>query len=520
MKARDWNNGLNHIDPDLVEEFINTGTRLELRRKRKKRGMLWLRIGAIAACLAILVASPFALIPLLHPQDPTVPPTSETEKENATENTDNPSSPPSFLPLLERVQTPSGAPFYYGSENSIGSSSENGAHSVDGISVTARYIETLPDTYLFFDSWNQVEFGILRMETVKQLNGSNMVDEFYYMVPVEYMTDFSLYDCFVLGDMGQYSTNVFSVLYNVTDGCAETMDLILFGYRAMPDFSDHLSGYDMMAFDETGTIDLRLWQSTEAWQENSAGAMERYGATYTLAQAEETESSRSRYYVYTQRNLSDAAIKELTDLASFKNGIFVPFRSSSGRFLGHGTNYQHHDYSEFYYRHYINGFATNEWIRISTADVSEDGSAVTKRSTAQFTDEDAARLPDLASAAASVTAALEAGQITPPHIQDLSTKKLSEWSGLGVFAWYAKTDDGVIGIIRINWKYKNADIWELPATYFDDAYYVIEYGSDTAIAIDRDALLERIGKYESTFIFDGDYNENGKDPDSMNIVYY
>ena len=44
----------------------------------------------------------------------------------------------------------------------------------------------------------------------------------------------------------------------------------------------------------------------------------------------------------------------------------------------------------------------------------------------------------------------------------------------------------------------------------DDAYYIIEYGSDVCKPIERDALLEKIGEYEKTYIYRGKYDGNGK----------
>ena len=48
MKKKEWNEGLNHIDPDLVEKYVEQKDRL--RHKNKKPNGGWLRFGAIAAC--------------------------------------------------------------------------------------------------------------------------------------------------------------------------------------------------------------------------------------------------------------------------------------------------------------------------------------------------------------------------------------------------------------------------------------------------------------------------------------
>ena len=49
--------------------------------------------------------------------------------------------------------------------------------------------------------------------------------------------------------------------------------------------------------------------------------------------------------------------------------------------------------------------------------------------------------------------------------------------------------------------------------YYDlssEAYYLVEYGSDVCEYVDRDDLLERIGEYETTFVYIGEYDKNGK----------
>ena len=51
MKKKEWNEGLNHIDPDLVEKYVEQKDRL--RQKNKKPKGVWLRFGAIAAGFAI-----------------------------------------------------------------------------------------------------------------------------------------------------------------------------------------------------------------------------------------------------------------------------------------------------------------------------------------------------------------------------------------------------------------------------------------------------------------------------------
>ena len=186
MKKKEWNEGLNHIDPDLVEKYVEQKDRL--RQKNKKPKSVWLRFGAIAACF-LLIVSAVIVVPMLREDDPGIIP-----------NPDN----DSYIPIVN-IQTLTSAPHYYGNESSSGMSS-NAVMDANppGISVTAKLIEMLPDTYTFFDDWNQYEYRLLRMKTVKLLRGTEMTEEFYYMVPVDFMTDFSVYDSFVIKNMAQF----------------------------------------------------------------------------------------------------------------------------------------------------------------------------------------------------------------------------------------------------------------------------------------------------------------------------
>lgn len=47
MKKEQWNESLNHIDGDLVEEFVEKSAKLERKR-------FWVRLGALAACFCLL----------------------------------------------------------------------------------------------------------------------------------------------------------------------------------------------------------------------------------------------------------------------------------------------------------------------------------------------------------------------------------------------------------------------------------------------------------------------------------
>lgn len=448
-----------------------------LKKEKKTNKSVWLRFGAIAACF-LLIVSAVIVVPMLREDDPGIIP-----------NPDNDSN----IPIVN-IQTPTSAPHYYGNESSSGMSLDaNRDANPAGISVTAKLIEMLPDTYTFFDDWNQHEYRLLRMKTVKLLRGTEMTEEFYYMVPVAFMTDFSVFDSFLIKNMAQFGYE-YSVMYNQTQGKAEQLSLVLFGYRS---YGYHLMGSNFTAFDSDGNFDERLWNSNEAWIEGTERAtiVDNIEQAEKIHKEENEYSSGNNHYVHLLKDISGEAADILEQIKSFENGMFIP---TFGLKLGLSPEVQFHAIK------YINGFATNEkvsvWCKEWTGD-DQDTYAYTK---ARFNEEDMSRLPDLSSAFESVKGALDSGSVTPPHFNN--QEKLRNTTS-GVFGWYAKTENGVIGIVRVTWCFYT----EKYQDYYDDAYYIIEYGSDECKAIDRGALLELLGDYEATYIYTGEYNEYGKD---------
>lgn len=484
MKKKEWNEGLNHLDSDLVEGYVEVKDGI---RKKKAVKAVWLRLGAVAACLALIVGS-FLVVPMLLDDGNLVVPTPSTtgtrpDSTNVPETTEDRIRP--NIPLVT-IQNPSSAPQYYGMEFSD-DSGPSAEINTEGISVTSKLLEVLPDTYTFYDDWDQTKFRLLKMETVKLLKGGAMSECFYFIVAEPYMTDFTLYDRFVLIDMGQYGYE-YSVLYNQTKGCAEQLDTALFGYSNVG-FS--WLGEGVMAFDADGRFDARLWESGEDWL-SCTGWPDRcnpkYKSGYTLQQAEEENSfSDGDRFAHFLADATGEAAEALSYIKSLENGLYIP--------KGDGFKATSTSKVSFSFRRYIGGFATNERGNISEKSVWY--------SKARFTEEDEKALPDLSSAFASVKAALENGLINPVHIQNLTglTNTVN-----GMFGWYAKTENGVIGIIRINQCY----VTENYHLYHDDAYYIVEYGSDVCAPIDRADLRERIGDYGKDFIYAGEYDEYGK----------
>ena len=62
MKKEEWNQGMDHLDPDLVEQYVTKKDGLRQKRKVRK---VWLRLSAVAACFAVIVGAILA-VPVLR----------------------------------------------------------------------------------------------------------------------------------------------------------------------------------------------------------------------------------------------------------------------------------------------------------------------------------------------------------------------------------------------------------------------------------------------------------------------
>ena len=458
MKKKKWHEYLDNLDPELVKKLVE-------QNKKRVRG-IWLRVGAIVLSVALLIGSVF-LIQLIKPSIPIV-----------------------------NAQTPSDAPKYYGYEWTVGGL--GGGANPNGISVTAKLIETLPDTYTFFGDWRQIEFRLLRMQTVKLLKGKEMTDEFYYLIPVGYMTELSAFDRFVIKDMAQF-TYEHSVMYNKTQGKAEQLNTVIFGYRV---YGYSLMGENFMPFDSFGIFDDALWNSNDKWKEDTKLAFR----PSSLAQAEKSildEEWERDLYVHLLKDISGEAAEALAQLRSFDDGIFVQDFSTSV--------HRRSPEVQFSATRYINGFATNERVDIRSKEWNGGDRDILTYTKARFSEDDMSCLPDLTSAFEAVKGAVLNGSVTPPNYK---AQEPILYTSSGIFGWYAKTEKGVIGIVRVTWRFST----ETYDDCYDDAYYIIEYGSEECKPVSRDSLLEILGDHETSYIYTGEYDRYGKYIDRENIV--
>ncbi len=441
-----------------------------------KRVPVWVKWASAAACVCLLIGAAIAF-GLLKDASPAM-----------WEGT------PVFEPLVQ-MQAPSEAPLYSGVPSSErGTGGEFADRTIFGMTVTAKPLELLPDTYTLYDDWHQYEYRLLRLRMCELIVGDDMTEEFFFLIPAAYATDFTRYDALFLNHITQVGLE-YTVLYNKTEGCAERLELVLFSSWSMT----YLGGGRVIAYDRMGMLDERLWNSTDRWREDTEFIQKDSVLTFlTLPKAVKLAleyASRLGYAgglrVYRLAELEGEQAQIVEHMASLENGIYAP--SIATRWWN----------SHYSLTRYFNGFPTNEQVTLNSTKWGawEDLLEITK---AQFDAADTEQLPDLASAYEAVKAAYNAGTIKPPHIQHYDELTLSSY---GIFGWYAKTERGVVGIVRVTWAIGlTGRLGEL----CDDAYFILEHGEDTCRPIARDDLLELFGDYETTYIFDGNYDEEGK----------
>ena len=94
MKKQEWNEGLNHLDPALVEEYILQKESLKKSKAKRKNS---LRITSLAACFALIVSTVIA-IPMLTENAPSGQHSSDDPSQ---EQSDDPSQEQSEISLPE-----------------------------------------------------------------------------------------------------------------------------------------------------------------------------------------------------------------------------------------------------------------------------------------------------------------------------------------------------------------------------------------------------------------------------------
>ena len=460
---------LAHTDENLI-------ARAETRRpSRAEIG----RIIILAACLALVVLATFLLPPLMTPDPEPETPAEETTGQNSAQSesvtestpphTDTPESGTPYTPdLVGMLSAPdtlggSGLEFLQGSSASLsGYASADPPlfefHSTD-IVVKAKVVQSLPDTYYELNTASDrkpTSYRLIQMQTLEVLHGENIPDTFLYRIPAYTFVDMAIYDCLFIS-MTQIGLEQY-VLRNGTQNTIQAFDLPVFSdYQNTPELGN------VIAF-TNGIFDESLWQN-ENWL---------YGYQFAQFALEDPESHFPLvvYRGYTEQQTEDAIIKEITAYREWRGESYrapallcidqpSPAMQEALAYVApfqNGVFSQSIYNSSLTYRRYINGVQTEETVTIDLVTQEVTYSDV------RYTTEDLDKMENIALRLSELAASYQA-QFPEPERIDTNEKKLVS---LSLYGWYVKTEQGIYGIIKTVWVYRNENDWTF--MYYDDNY--------------------------------------------------
>ena len=537
MKENVFLNGVTSIDPDIVERFISMDNKLQKKVNKSKTKAIWLRLGAIAACFALIVGT-ILIVPMFREDKPSGPPIADTgtssdssidtlppsqEETDVFTNSDTTDIPsqgeetdlfpnPDTTDVPSIITPPDNAPppiifdatvspdklngnnseFIVGSSLSISGGSADSApprFQFDKcITVKARVVKNHPDKYHKLDvssEYSPTPYRLIQMETIDIIYGENVPKYFLYLIRDYVYVDMSVYDSLLISMYQQGVENY--VLKNATQNQMESFELPLFR-----DYQDHPELGNIIAFTD-GVFDESLWQN-ENWiygyqfarhmldnPEDSDLVVARGDSESDVISKIKKQFSGYNFiapYTHCVSTLdfkTQAAKDVLEYVKPFVNGVFSQTYSANRRIL---------------FRRFINGCQTEETISI---DLHTEEVTYSKT---RYTKDDMAKMVNI-SAHLSEKAKEYAEKLPIPPYTDPEGKTLL---CLNLYAWYAKVDGKLYGVIKTAWRYMEEGDYYVQ--YYDDNYVLYDMSSESAAEISRDDLIELLGERN---VYTGEY---------------
>lgn len=504
MKKKEWNQGLDYIDYDLVEKY--TLQKEKLKNKQQKN--VWLRVGALAGCL-VLVLGAAILLPRLQndipknegttpggelngsTNDPTATTPKEEEIDGPVDSLQNITGIGSHfvVDLSAKVDDAAG-----GDQAIFLTNRERWGFWVGNFVVKAKVVSVYDDEYYDMENgsrdYESTPYRLVKMEVLESINTENMPQYFLFLVPTKFYTDMSVYDSLLLSMCQRGAASY--VLKNVTQNQMETFDLPVFASEIIKD--KYFDFGRIIAFNN-GVFDETLWQ-TESWafgykfgkeylddpQDDGRSVVKR-GDTEEAVIAKinqkiaEKNTSAQALNVFDFQAFQTQEAKDVVEFVKpFANGFFTQKLHYVGD--GKGT---------VIFCRYINGCETDETILIDLATEKITYSNV------RYTKEDIESIEDISVHLANMVKEYSESFPTTPHITpeqlegyDLVCLKLT--------AWYVKVDDKLYGVIQTYWRYSYYDVYIRGLGYAYDASYILfDMSAGTKTAMERENLVEIVG---------------------------
>lgn len=513
MNKRDWNEGLNNIDPALVEEHIEEMAKIEANARKKP--IMWTKYISVAAAVCLVFGMLAVSLILNRGDDPIIPEgdvvtddiNSNNEYNSEAESGEVSTGTNSEVEMTTEIYAPIIFNAIVSPDKLIGSNSEILVNLSGGgdmqeeppafdfdlgpFVAKARVVDNLPDTYYKLDvdsSYEPMAYRIIQMELLELIRGLDVPKYFYYLIPEYNYVDMSIYDSLLIS-MWQIGTENY-VLKNGTQNTIEAFSLPVFA-----DTENTPVLGNIIAFSE-GTFDESLWQNKNWF----------YG--YQFASHKLDNPDRSDLVVYRGCSEDDAVAevkKRINDdkeyykekypdkefpqqklitlnftsqeardaveyVKPFDNGVFSQLRKSN-----HSNTIT--------FTRYINGCKTEETVTINLETEEVTYSSVS------YTNEEMESMLNIAAQLSLMAQEYHTEFPNPPHI-DSAGKELRS---LQLYAWYVKADGKIYGVIKTVWKYWGDRYAESVIEYHDEAYVLCDMSNLSVKSISREELVEIVG---------------------------
>ena len=475
MKKQEWTAGLDHIDPVLFEQYEKQ--KEALIQKKKKRNF-WIRSISFAACFALILGT-VLVFSMLNGEGPGV--------LNHT---------PVIFDATVSPEKLSGSSleFIHGSSLAGGGGASDPPEfefSETNFVAKVKVVNNHPDVYYKLDvsSVHKPQaYRLIQMECIDILHG-NVPQYFLYLIPESRYVDMSVYDSLLIS-MWQLGTENY-VLRNATKNQMEAFELPIFADpQDLPELGN------VIAFSD-GIFDESLWQ-TESWLygyqfggfylENPdrgdlcvrRGGSEEETVKNIKSRIQEWKEWTGEHYeapkLVTLEFTSQQARDAVEYVSPFENGVFSQYLIIYNNTLT--------------FRRYINGCQTEETITINLETEEVVYSDV------RYTEEDMASLENISVYLSDMAKEYAANPPTPPHTNPKGKTLLC----LNLYAWYAKVDGKLYGVIKTAWRYRDDN--ERYCEYYDDSYVLYDMQSSIARNISRDELVTIVGGRN---VYNGEY---------------
>lgn len=483
MKKQEWNEGLNHLDPSLVEAYV---TRQEALLRKKSKKKTFYRIAALAACL-VLIAGVAILLPVFMENEPGESTASSDFSETSTSVPPIPGIP--SVSVMQSGDKLTGKQELTYGDNPAGNDSDAdmmGPGFYLRTVVEAQLVEVLPDTYRDPTSYFGEPRHIAKLRVTDQIRGEGVPEEIFVCYPYYDRNILDGYDSFILS-LEQIGVENY-LLINDTQG---RVDYFSHMFRAvMADL-----GYGSVIAFNGGKVDTGFWDKANYYFDRYYwdstfdnmldGGME---SGYPASRTSTVEEVKANIRLLAEKD-QGWRIDLPYDYVTAEE-IFVSEDAKAIReYVSPGpSNAFYHWISMdgqrkiINYTRLINGFLTDEQICVNGYG-GEDGEVI--RYGTAYTLQDLAKIPNIGEAIAGI----DFSSLQPVHREPTEEIELKYADAAGK---YYKSDGKVYGVIRVRMRFDHVR-QGVEGWFWDTCFYLYDQNGDGTM-MEPEALQELLGE--------------------------